>query len=64
MNEINIKVASVIDNRIFVVYYSAKWCYQFSILDEYGCCFDCPEVYYTVEAAENKARRAITTLLD
>ena len=41
-----IKVVAAINNRICAVYYSTDKCYQFSIVDEYGCYFDCSKIYY------------------
>ena len=63
MRQLPLAVLIAVNNRIFMVYYSPSKCYQFSILDEYGCSFDLTEVFYTSQAAETEAIKAINTLL-
>ena len=64
MNQIRIEVVIAIKNRIFTIYHSTGHCYQFSIIDEFECTYDYPEVFYTAEAAETEARKAVNTLSD
>ena len=63
MEKVRIEIIAAINNRIFVVYYSARTCYQFSIIDEYGCTFDSEsDIFYTAKKAEIEAKKALSRL--
>ena len=62
MNKIIIKNVIAIADCILVVYYSPRRCYQFSIIDEFGCAYDFPEIFYSLDLAEKEGKDAIKLL--
>ena len=62
MPKIKIESVVAIDGLILLVYYSQAKCYQFSIVDEFNCVYDYPEIFYSSEAAETKGKEAVREL--
>lgn len=62
MNRIRIEVVATINNRVFMVYHSDSKCYQFSIIDEHGCVYNFPDIFYLAQAAEIEARKTVNIL--
>lgn len=64
MSKIKVESIVAIDGFVLTVYYSPGKCYQFSIVDEYDCTYDFPNVFYSVKAVEIEARKITNTLSD
>ena len=62
MNLFRIESIIAIGECVLIVYHSHRLCYQFSIIDEFACAYDLPDIFYSTEAAEAEGREAIKLL--
>ena len=62
MDKLRIESVTAIADCILIIYYSPRRCYQFSIIDEFGCAYDFPEIYYSLDSAEKEGKDAIKLL--
>ena len=62
MARIKVETVVFIGDRLLIVYYSCRNCYQFSIVDEFECIYDFLDIFYSAEGAEAKGREKLRTL--